>query len=60
MKNDFDDSILQARRQFDDLKNEEKRSRDLIDENKIKEVKQVITRDRKHLQMTKFHAMQNL
>jgi hypothetical protein len=56
---DFDDFVLQTRRQFDDIKNEEKKSRDLIEKDKIREIRQIMTKKRKQLQMTKFHAMQN-
>jgi hypothetical protein len=57
---DFDDFILQTRRRFDDIKNEKKKSRDLSEINKVREVKQIAAKKRKQLQMTKFHAMQNL
>ncbi len=57
---DFDDLVLQTRKWFDDIKNEEKKSRDLMKKNKIKKLKQVMTKKRKQLQMTKFHAMQNI
>ncbi len=57
---DFNDFILQTRRRFDDIKNEKKKSRDLSEINKIKKVKQITAKRRKQLQMTKFHAMQNL
>jgi hypothetical protein len=57
---DCDDLVLQMRKRFDDIKNEKKKSRDLIEKDKIKEVRQVMTKKRKQLQMTKFHAMQNL
>jgi hypothetical protein len=56
---DSHDFILQARKKLNDIKNEEKQSRDLIDENRIKEFKQMIAKDRKHLKMFEFHVVQN-
>jgi hypothetical protein len=41
MKNDFDDFILQARRQLNDIENEEKKSREMINENRTKKAKNV-------------------
>ncbi len=57
---DLDDLVLQTRRRLDDIENEEKKSRDLIEKDRIREVRQVMTKRRKQLQMTKFHAMQNI
>ncbi len=56
---DFDDSILQTRRQLNDIKNEEKQSRNLIKQNRIKKIKQVIAKNRKNLLMFQFHVVQN-
>jgi hypothetical protein len=36
-----------------------KQSRDLIDENRVKEFKQMIVKNRKHLKMFEFHVVQN-
>jgi hypothetical protein len=36
---DFDDFILQTRKRFDDIENDEKQSRKFIDENRDKKIK---------------------
>jgi hypothetical protein len=41
MKNDSDDFILQTWKQLDDIENEEKKSREIIKENRIKKAKQM-------------------
>jgi hypothetical protein len=56
---DSNDFILQARKKLNDIKNEEKQFRDLIDENRVKEFKQMIVKDRKHLKMFEFYIVQN-
>jgi hypothetical protein len=57
---DFDDSILQTRRRLNDIKNEEKQSRNLIEQNRVKKIKQMIAKNRKNLLMSQFHVVQNL
>ncbi len=44
---------------MNDIKNEEKQSCDLIDENRIKKFKQMIVKNRKHFRMFEFHVVQN-
>ncbi len=39
IKNDFDDFILQTRRQLNDIENEEKKFREMIEENCVKKAK---------------------
>ncbi len=45
MKNDFDDLILQARKQQNDIENEKKKSRKMIDEDRIMKTKKMILRE---------------
>ncbi len=60
MKNDFDDLILQTRRQLDDMKNEKKKSQEMIKKNRIKKTKQMTLKERQQLLKAKFHAIQKL
>ncbi len=57
---DLDDLILQTRKQFDDIENDEKQSRKFIDENRDKKIKQIIAKNRKNLLMSQLHIIQNL
>jgi hypothetical protein len=60
MKNDSDDLILQTRRQLDDIENEKKKSREMIEENRIKKAKQMTLKEQQQLLKAKFHAIQKL
>ncbi len=60
INDDSDNSILQARRQMNNIKNEEKQSLNLIDEDRLKKTKQVVVKNRKHFLMSKFHVVQNI
>jgi lipid II:glycine glycyltransferase (peptidoglycan interpeptide bridge formation enzyme) len=60
MKNDFDDLILQMRKQLNDIENEEKKSRKMIEENRVKKAKQMTLRKRKQLLKAEFHFIQRL
>ncbi len=60
MKNDFDDFILQTRKQFDDIENKKKKSREMTKKNRIKKTKQMILKKRQQLLKAKFHAIQRL
>ncbi len=57
---DPDDPVLQARRRLDDIENGEKEPRDLTEEDRTREARQVMAKGRKQLQMTEFHAVQNI
>jgi hypothetical protein len=57
MKNDSDDLILQARRQQNDIKNEKKKSREMIDENRIMKAKKMTLREQQQLLKAEFHAI---
>jgi hypothetical protein len=60
IKNDFDNLILQTRKQLNDIENEEKKSRNLNEENRVKKTKQMILRKWQQLLKTEFHAIQRL
>jgi lipid II:glycine glycyltransferase (peptidoglycan interpeptide bridge formation enzyme) len=51
---------LQTRKQLNDIENEEKKSRKMIEENRVKKAKQMILRKRKQLLKAEFHVIQTL
>jgi hypothetical protein len=51
---------LQTRKQLNDIENEEKKSREMIEENRIKKAKQMTLRKRQQLLKAEFHAIQRL
>ncbi len=60
MKNDLDDLILQTRKQLNNVENEEKKSREMIEKNHAKKTKQIVLRERQQLLKAEFHAIQRL
>ncbi len=58
IKNDFDDFILQTRKQLNDVENEEKKSREMIEKNRAKKTKQIVLRKRQQMLKTEIHAIQ--